>query len=186
MKPLTFNQLERAYIKIHENASELIEEARILLDNEKYARAYFLAQIASEEIGKLPIIFQEATKSYYKEKHDWKRFNKRLRSHIDKNRMTETISQFPQHDGDEIRKKADKLNLFKNSSLYADLENNRYTKPSEKISKNTAIIRIEETEKHFTFVSRANHHIKGTMKQYLESDKAKKARELFREMGLID
>ena len=41
MKALTFDELEQAYIKVYENAAELLEEARILLNNNKYARAYF-------------------------------------------------------------------------------------------------------------------------------------------------
>ncbi|MBO1002790.1 AbiV family abortive infection protein [Pseudogracilibacillus auburnensis] len=99
MKPLTFAKLEQAYIKTYENAKELLEEVRILYDNKRYARAYYLAQIA-----KLPIIFQEATRSHFKESHAWKQFYKRLRSHIDKNSLNIVMSQFPHLDNKEVKR----------------------------------------------------------------------------------
>ena len=71
MTALSFGKLEEAYIMIYENAKEILEESSLLIENKHYARAYALAQIAHEELAKLPIIYQEATRSYFKEGHDW-------------------------------------------------------------------------------------------------------------------
>ncbi|WP_373951420.1 AbiV family abortive infection protein [Vibrio pomeroyi] len=43
--------------KAYDNACELVEDAKILLSNSRYPRAYVLAHLATEEIAKLPIIF---------------------------------------------------------------------------------------------------------------------------------
>ncbi len=91
MTALSFNKLEEAYIYVYENSKELLEEARLLFENKRYARCYALDQIAHEELAKLPIIYQEATRSYFKEPHDWKNFHKRLRSHELKNKQNFTF-----------------------------------------------------------------------------------------------
>lgn len=65
MTALSFGKLEEAYIFVYENAKELLEESKLLFDNKRYARSYALAQIAHEELAKLPIIYQEATRSFF-------------------------------------------------------------------------------------------------------------------------
>lgn len=65
MKPLTLEALDSAYKKIYENAKELLEEAHILFEHNKFARAYSLAQLAGEEISKLNIIFNVSNNLIY-------------------------------------------------------------------------------------------------------------------------
>ena len=64
MTALSFGKLEEAYIFAYENAEELLQESRLLYENKRYARCYTLAQFAHEELAKLPIIYQEATRSF--------------------------------------------------------------------------------------------------------------------------
>ncbi len=83
---MSFNQLkvkdiEMIFFKIHENACELIEEAEILYNHQKYARAYLCAHIAFEEFGKLPMLNTVALNVYNGVKPDWKHLNKRIRDH---------------------------------------------------------------------------------------------------------
>ncbi|MGE7662996.1 AbiV family abortive infection protein [Peribacillus sp. NPDC097197] len=194
MTALSFGKLEEAYIMIYENAKELLEESRLLIENKRYARAYALAQIAHEELAKLPIIYQEATRSYFKEGHDWKNFYKRLRSHESKNKQNYVFYQTMLNtNGDEsmnleYNKIHDNLafvNQLKNVSLYADIKNSKFTKPALEIKKNLAKTHLELVEEMYKTYSLTGFHIKGGMKKSLDSDNAKLKRELFKKAGLI-
>ena len=194
MTALSFGKLEEAYIFVYENAEELLQESRLLYDNKKYARSYTLAQFAHEELAKLPIIYQEATRSFFKEPHDWKNFHKRLRNHESKNkqnfvfywRMLAITKQENSHF--TIEKMEDTLqsiNEMRNNSIYADIKNNKFTKPSLEIEKNLAEAHLELVEEMFKTFSLSNFHIKGGIKKSLDNDKAKLQRESFRKLGLI-
>ena len=52
MDKLSIEQLEHGRKRTLHNAEELVTDARILLGNERYARCYFLSEIAVEELGK--------------------------------------------------------------------------------------------------------------------------------------
>lgn len=85
MVNMSFNQLKledikKIYTKIYENACELIDEAEILLQHKKYARAYLSAHISVEEFGKLPMLHSVALNVHNGVKVDWKALNKRLRN----------------------------------------------------------------------------------------------------------
>ncbi|MFJ7510034.1 AbiV family abortive infection protein [Peribacillus simplex] len=91
---MNFNQLkvkdvELIYNKIFENACELIDDASLLFDNQKYARAFMCAQISVEEFGKLPTLITVALDIHNGVKVDWKKLNKKLRDHKQK-----TISSY--------------------------------------------------------------------------------------------
>ncbi|MFJ6411914.1 AbiV family abortive infection protein [Terribacillus saccharophilus] len=176
MSVLNFDKLENAYITTYENAKELIEEAEILYESKKYARAYFLAQIAYEEIAKLPIIFQEASRAYFKETHDWKVFYMRLRNHLSKNKMnlaSETFYGFSKAKLSDIENRIEMMNRLKNGSLYSDLDGKQFIKPSDVFKKEGANSRIQATV-FLEFYTDANYHVKGNMKKWLNTDKGKK------------
>lgn len=83
---MSFNQLkveeiEEIFFKIYENACELFEEAELLYNHQKYARAYLCAHIAFEEFGKLPMLNTAALNVYNGIKTDWKYLSKRIRDH---------------------------------------------------------------------------------------------------------
>lgn len=81
---LSVIELEKFFIKIYENACELIEEAEILYSHQKYARSYLCAHTALEELAKLPILKNTATKVFNKQKVDWNLVNKRINRHDSK------------------------------------------------------------------------------------------------------
>jgi AbiV family abortive infection protein len=191
---LSFEKLEEAYIFVYENAEELLQESRLLFENKRYARAYTLAQIAHEELAKLPIIYQEATRSFFKESHDWKTFYKRLRSHESKNKQNFVYSQtmLNASGNDSINLEYEKIkdnltfvNHLKNVSLYADIKNNKFTKPALEIKKNLAKTQLELVKEMFRTYSLSGFHIKGGIKKSLDNEGAKIKRVLFKKAGLI-
>lgn len=191
MSKLDVDQLEHAYIMVYENASELLEEANILYDNERYARAYFLAQIAHEEIGKLPMILHEATRAANKEAHDWKKFYKRLRSHNAKNQINvifDNVLEEPDFNWDfkEIKNDVKRLNILKNASLYSDLDENKFVKPSAIVNKGSADSRIKAVEAYMRLMTSAKLHEPGIIESVTNVDSIKKVREIMRSVGIIE
>lgn len=194
MTALSFGKIEEAYIMVYENAKELLEESRILFENKRYARSYALAQIAHEELAKLPILYQEATRSFFKEEHDWKNFYKRLRSHESKNKQNyvfyQTMLNIKGEDSmnleyDKIKDNLNFVNHLKNVSLYADIKNNKFTKPALEINKNLAKTHLELVEEMFKTYSLTGFQIKGGIKKSLDHEGAKLKRDLFKKAGLI-
>ncbi|MCK0470878.1 AbiV family abortive infection protein [Halalkalibacter sp. APA_J-10(15)] len=188
MSKLSFNKLEHAYRMVFENAKELIEEAKILYEHKKYARAYALAQIAHEELAKLPIIFHEATRMYYGERNNWKSFNRRLRSHEYKNSLNHLLIKagnlktgLPEKMEDDVRE----VNNLKNSSLYADFKNNNYTKPTQEFNAIKAEEKIIIAVKQFDIWEQAEYHEEGNIKKFLHTDEGKDLAIAFEGIGLI-
>lgn len=182
MTALSFEKLEEAYIMVYENAKELIEESNLLLEHNRYARSYALAQIAHEELAKLPIIYREAIKSLDKEKHDWNDFYKRLRSHESKNSQNfsayQIFAKLAKGEAIDLSDKQKKhylkvVNQLKNTSLYADTKNNQFTKPSNEIDKLLAKNHMELVEQMLNTYSILNFHIEGNIKKSLERDNFK-------------
>ncbi|MEH7255111.1 AbiV family abortive infection protein [Neobacillus niacini] len=194
MTALSFGKLEEAYLYVYENTKELLEDSRLLYENKKYARCYTLAQIAMEELAKLPIIYQEATRSFFKEQHDWKHFYKRLRNHESKNKqnfvyfrtmLDLTGREHPDFEFNKLEKTLKYFNDMKNISLYADVKNNKFTKPSIEIKKHTAEELLQLVEGMFEIYSLTCFQNKGGIKKSLDHEGAKIKREIFRKAGLI-
>ncbi|MCM3767037.1 AbiV family abortive infection protein [Neobacillus niacini] len=81
---LKVEEIEKIFLKIYENACELLEEAELLYNHQKFARAYLCAHIAFEEFGKLPMLNSVAIDVYFGKKIDWKKLNKDIRNHHSK------------------------------------------------------------------------------------------------------
>lgn len=93
---MSYNQLkikdiEQIYEKIYFNACELIEDAELLYDHNRYARAYLAAQIAFEELGKLPMLYTTALNLYNGIDIEWKDLNFKLRNHKAKTSLSLAI-----------------------------------------------------------------------------------------------
>ncbi len=108
---------------IYRNSRELLEDATLLFDNRRYARAVSLAILAVEErIKSLWLI------SYYKDQHDpehHKEFWAKYRSHTKKmehyyGSLSLRITSTEEISEDEAKLRAADRNIIKQSGLYAD------------------------------------------------------------------
>lgn len=131
-------------IKSEQNAIELIEEANILLDNNRIPRAFTLFQLAIEELGKCAMI-----SSYILENDNSKieKLLKDLKKHKIKTNYSIGYDMMVYELLSEKHKKTliestifNTNNIpivddFKNYSLYTSIVNNEFKKPSEIINR---------------------------------------------------
>ena len=151
MKHLSINQILSASSKIIENAQELIEEAELLLKNNKNARAFALAHLACEELIKFHLLLPVAFELARGHSIDWKGIDTRLNNHLVKIRgaiFLDFIRKPPQggvYQASELSQQmstSKKQNDMKNYSLYASQVGHDYVKPSELIDEQMAMARI--------------------------------------------
>lgn len=131
-------------IKSEENATELIEEANLLFNNNHLSRAFTLFQLAIEEIGKCSLI------SNYILENDKGKLSKLLndlKKHKIKTNHSIGYDMMLYNALDEKNRKTllesfffnssiiEKVDHYKNYSLYASIINNQFKKPSEIITR---------------------------------------------------
>jgi AbiV family abortive infection protein len=78
---LSVPELEDLMIAVDENAGMLVEDAMLLLDAGRVPRAYALAELAAEELGKLLMVSATAVDVALGQPFDWPRFWHRFRDH---------------------------------------------------------------------------------------------------------
>ncbi|EKF9566616.1 AbiV family abortive infection protein [Vibrio cholerae] len=137
-------QLREMSKKAYDNACELIEDAKILLSNSRYPRAYVLAHLATEEIAKLPIIFGVRVRLKNKDNIDWKHFKSRLNGHQSKLKsialfdyMNDHVDLINNTDLDLYKRQLSHVKKYddlKNIGLYSGIYENQVYKPSEQIN----------------------------------------------------
>lgn len=155
---LNREQMIIARNKIINNAKSLYEEATILYNHDKYARAYYLLCIANEELGK-SIIVTSGIVDFLGDNIDWKTFWKRLRNHKDKTGTIEHIENiFISNDENFCNPKdvQDRIPTFeevKMISLYSDMIQNDFYEPCEIIQKEMVQAYHKLTGKRIDFVT---------------------------------
>ncbi len=148
---LSIDQLEDLMLAIHENANNLTMDARILLKEHRFARAYAIAELGAEELGKLLVVGGIAVQVAAKQPVSWRRFWRRFRDHSPKAWnialldfvYDQKLSAWLQ--GDVLSIKADEagiaeaqrqagiMPLAKNRALYVDWHKGRLRRPDESI-----------------------------------------------------
>ena len=80
---LKISEIKKGIYLCLENANELINDADILLSNERYSRVYSLTQFAIEELGKSYMLYEFYTKLQLgkRKETDFKYFRKKFKSH---------------------------------------------------------------------------------------------------------
>lgn len=133
---LSREQLITARNKIVENAKNLLCEAQLLYNNQRYSRTYFLLCICNEELGK-SVIITSAIVELVKGSINWKRFWRHLRNHKDKTGTIEHMenifisSDENFTDPNNIQKILPHLEEIKMASLYSDMFQNDFFDPDE-------------------------------------------------------
>ncbi|RTY65288.1 AbiV family abortive infection protein [Flavobacterium sp. LB2P53] len=130
------------------NARELIEEAEILAEKNKVARAYSLFQFSIEEVGKAFLTFNFLLKGDIESDLETKKFQNDYKNHLAKTEFSQGIDfmfAIMAEKSDLTTKllensffelgKVHISNNYKNFSLYTSLIDNKFNKPSEIITK---------------------------------------------------
>jgi AbiV family abortive infection protein len=136
--------------KSFSNAEELLNEAFLLRNNKNWARAYSLSQLAIEELAKIPLLFDLLIKRINGYSIDYKEMNRNFLKHHLKTKLSiETEIAFYklykiQHNAEWMDKiirnaeeyinKIEKLNDYKNESLYVTIKGNNFQSPKEFIN----------------------------------------------------
>jgi AbiV family abortive infection protein len=139
-RPLSVTDIVTAMQACRANARELIEEAELLSEAGRQARAYTLSHTACEELAKF-FIFEGAGKRLaQRNQPNWKRFRQRLRGHDSKLaqasvRLRYIMSLSPEDQDESVLSALQLLALGlgpRNSSMYVDVgPNGRFRKPSD-------------------------------------------------------
>jgi AbiV family abortive infection protein len=139
---LTPTQVEQAAEMAVANARELLAEADLLRAKGSAARAFFLAHIACEEVGKLPILITAAVSDEMGIGVDWNRIDRVLRSHTAKIKQVlfmdsivagqDLATGTAEYDADLKRMRT--YTDMKNASLYSSLVDGNFRRPNELIS----------------------------------------------------
>ena len=152
MTELSIEEIEIGMQKCLENSSELINDAIVLMDKERYSTAFALFQLGVEEATKVKILLRlalEKRSGIVLMDLDRKQyFNSMFNNHQEKNRLMGYTDQnfndlakrinIPEfRDAKSIKrdiehpKEQDKL---KQSALYVTIEQKKFVKPSDKIT----------------------------------------------------
>ena len=153
MQALSITQIEEGCTKVLENARELIDDAELLLEKERFARAYFLAHLACEEMAKVPMLVGAAVDVLSGRELDWVKLHRRLRCHNEKIMGILVIDYFndmgrgEDPDAKELKEYLGRLRDYKKVkeySLYAGLIDGVFRKPSELIVPElaTALVKV--------------------------------------------
>jgi AbiV family abortive infection protein len=147
MRTLTLDQAKSARRKALQNARELVEEAELLLDHKRWARALFLCQIAGEEIGKYILLNSVVVCMIAGDVINWTRLWKRLTSHQEKLELVTFVEDMflerPLPDQsekykEELEAEVRVLEQGKQKSLYCDFTGEMPHLPSEVIGEDMA------------------------------------------------
>ena len=132
---LSLAQLERARRCALQNAEELVSDAELLVQHSRWARGFFLAQIAVEELGKYVMIVS-ATGNIVMGTMDWKKFWKRYRSHKEKLQNIHLMEEVffeeePPKTLDHLPNEVAEFDALKMRALYSEHFFDRVIKPFE-------------------------------------------------------
>lgn len=154
MQKYSIKLISKGANQILKNVHDLIQESKILYSNNSFARAFFLTQIAIEELGELSMLI--ASVQYPKEYKDfWKLFDKLFRDHNFKIAKAEISKQNHNYnfktnlESSELFKRAEQENQRKMRSLYIDFKGDKIFFPSSEIAFHEAQKKLGEAEEKF-------------------------------------
>lgn len=173
---LTVEQIELGRAEILNNARALVEEAEILLHHERWARAYALSHLASEELAKLPMLVRAAVEVACGASVDWKRLDKRLRDHVEKADLVMDMDFLSgQMPPDEyLNTRAAHLNHLKNDSLYVGISAGRFVAPVQAISEEAAVAMCETSRRRLRLFDSVEELTRGQIQRVVSNPEHRK------------
>lgn len=170
-----------------ENAAALLEEAKILLNNAKWARAAALSILGIEEISKIELVGQTF---FYKTHKDWNKFEEKFLKHNQKLKLADSLLiQTAYQSGDdnkiedELKEilKGRNLNIGKQRCFYVGFDNDRlWEVPLKMVTEDDAVYckKLLETliESYKTIFDKPHNEIIDIIKQmkkYIPSEEAR-------------
>lgn len=143
------HKLHELRLAIFDNAEELCREAELLLRNGMHSRAYLLAHLCFEELGKIPIVVGIIGSLLKGEEVDWRKVKKRFSNHeakiasqnghfyafgLDADLCRNTDVHWLVNANKAVPKSYNKKNL----STYVDVKTDKILCPSESITEDEA------------------------------------------------
>ena len=141
MKALNTETIESGRRKILLNATQLIEEAELLLKAGHSARAYALACLASEELAKIPMLVKASASSLCDIEVDWDELGRKLKSHYRKLEVILGIDFLFASAKIDIKllmedwERIPSYNRMKNWSIYVSCIEREFVEPADVITK---------------------------------------------------
>jgi AbiV family abortive infection protein len=177
----TIELIESGRIKILENAKELIEEAQILYEHQRYARTYALSHLAFEELAKIPILAAAPERIKTEDEYSWTKVHKKLIKHgpklifsinfnLDHENSFLKITGQDKFDPNETSKI---MNQLKNESLYAGVRDKEFLKPSENFTKEIADHILRVVRDYYGFIENYEKMLKGVYEKDLTFEEIK-------------
>jgi AbiV family abortive infection protein len=124
------------------NSQELIDEAEILFERQKFARSYLLSHISIEESSKCAMLLKIIAFIIWEQEIDLKNVRKRYSNHKEKIKNFELLNLLTKklnYNEEDFNKIIEDTNNSKNDSLYVSWSNeNNFILPSEKFNKERA------------------------------------------------
>jgi AbiV family abortive infection protein len=154
-------ELEKGFQLVIENATSLIKEAKLLLENNYLARAYTLAQLSIEEVGKANMLHKAILSYYLGEKVSSKYLDKLgFRDHKEKtkNSLNSELIAIWMYEKSVGKKtglrdsllddynKIEDLNNLKNKSLYVSVDEDAFISPNNCITKDMVLSLLQKAE----------------------------------------
>lgn len=150
-------QIDEAIDALLANAQGLSEEARLLLNATRYARAFALAHLAREEMSKAVMLQSTAVRILAQQPIQWKRLMVRLRDHKSKLKLEIVESALllkglgitePSLDAvlASTKAAADYRNDQKNDSLYVGFKEGKFTSPGDLFTEHKASRTVQLAE----------------------------------------
>jgi len=159
---LTIEQITNLSDYCLQNASELVEEARLLFSNKRYARALFLSILALEETSKRDILWQAIFLG--EDEKQWKEFWNKFLSHdvklatvlwdyitIRSNKEKNTPREILHEYLSEMKKaegEAKEISSFKEWAMYVDVIDGKPIIPSQVVDRGFALTMLKSAQKH--------------------------------------
>ena len=158
---VTLNDVADGCRKALTNAQDLLADAALLFDAGRFPRAFALAQVAQEELAKIPMLYRAGSEIHAGHPVDWDRLGRRFRSHKHKS-WAGAITEFAHGPGDEtVKERIERLKEAiaatpeqlrrKEQALYVDINAGGFVAPSEVITQEEASDLIRRVQANADF-----------------------------------